>query len=219
MDKEFTLIDSIESNKKKHRVYLFFKRFFDFTVALCAFYFFLPLFIFLAICIKLDSKGKVFYSQIRIGKQGRIFKIYKFRTMVHNSDEVFKNFTPAQKEEFAKKFKLENDPRITHIGNFLRKTSLDELPQLWNVVKGDMSLVGNRPIVHAEVERYGKYFDAIFACRPGLTGYWQANGRSETTYEKRIAMDLYYTIHKCFSLDIDILFKTIIYVIRRKGAI
>ncbi|MGL4981451.1 MAG: sugar transferase [Treponemataceae bacterium] len=218
MEKDFTSIDGIEINKKNHRTYLFFKRAFDFSAAFCAFYFFLPVFILLAICIKLDSKGKVVFSQNRIGRNGKVFKIYKFRTMVYNADEVFNNFNPVQKAEFAKKFKLENDPRITRIGDFLRKTSLDELPQLWNVIKGDMSLVGHRPIVKAEIERYGKYFNAIFERRPGLTGYWQANGRSETTYEKRVAMDLYYAINKCFSLDIDILFKTVTYVIKRKGA-
>ena len=172
----------------------------------------------IAILIKLDSKGSVIFGHKRIGKNGEEIKVYKFRSMVENAQEVFNNFTLEQKEEFNKNFKLENDPRVTKIGRFLRKTSLDEIPQLLNILKGDMSVVGPRPIVEKEILKYGDFFEKIFSVKPGLTGYWQANGRSDTSYEERVKMDLYYIENRCLGLDIKIIIKTIISVVKKEGA-
>lgn len=204
---------------KSFLAYSFFKRSFDIISATIGLIVLLPLFLVLAILVKLDSKGPIFFSHKRIGKNKKTIGIYKFRSMVSNSDEVFKNFTKEQREEFEKNFKLDDDPRITKVGNFLRKTSLDELPQLLNIIKGDMSVVGPRPIVNAEVEKYGVYADKMFSVKPGLTGFWQANGRSDTTYEERVQMDMYYIDNRSFLLDIKIILKTIISVIKKEGAV
>lgn len=206
-------------SNKSFLVYNFFKRSFDIISASIGILFLLPLFIVLAILVKLDSKGPIFFSHKRIGKNGKIIGIYKFRSMVSNSEEIFKNFTEEQKKEFEKNFKLDDDPRITKIGGFLRKTSLDELPQLLNIIKGDMSVVGPRPIVRAEIEKYGVCADKLFSVKPGLTGFWQANGRSDTTYEERVQMDMYYIDNRSFLLDIRIILKTVISVIRKEGAV
>ena len=215
--KEIKLNSKIST--KSFLVYNFFKRSFDIISASIGILFLLPLFIVLAILVKLDSKGPIFFSHKRIGKNGKIIGIYKFRSMVSNSEEIFKNFTEEQKKEFEKNFKLDDDPRITKIGGFLRKTSLDELPQLLNIIKGDMSVVGPRPIVRAEVEKYGVCADKLFSVKPGLTGFWQANGRSDTTYEERVQMDMYYIDNRSFLLDIRIILKTVISVIRKEGAV
>lgn len=215
--KEIKLNSKISN--KSFLVYNFFKRSFDIISASIGILFLLPLFIVLAILVKLDSKGPIFFSHKRIGKNGKIIGIYKFRSMVSNSEEIFKNFTEEQKKEFEKNFKLDDDPRITKIGGFLRKTSLDELPQLLNIIKGDMSVVGPRPIVRAEIEKYGVCADKLFSVKPGLTGFWQANGRSDTTYEERVQMDMYYIDNRSFLLDIRIILKTVISVIRKEGAV
>lgn len=215
--KEIKLNSKISN--KSFLVYNFFKRSFDIISASIGILFLLPLFIVLAILVKLDSKGPIFFSHKRIGKNGKIIGIYKFRSMVSNSEEIFKNFTEEQKKEFEKNFKLDDDPRITKIGGFLRKTSLDELPQLLNIIKGDMSVVGPRPIVRAEVEKYGVCADKLFSVKPGLTGFWQTNGRSDTTYEERVQMDMYYIDNRSFLLDIRIILKTVISVIRKEGAV
>lgn len=215
--KEIKLNSKISN--KSFLVYNFFKRSFDIISASIGILFLLPLFIVLAILVKLDSKGPIFFSHKRIGKNGKIIGIYKFRSMVSNSEEIFENFTEEQKKEFEKNFKLDDDPRITKIGGFLRKTSLDELPQLLNIIKGDMSVVGPRPIVRAEVEKYGVCADKLFSVKPGLTGFWQANGRSDTTYEERVQMDMYYIDNRSFLLDIRIILKTVISVIRKEGAV
>lgn len=215
--KEIKLNSKISN--KSFLVYNFFKRSFDIISASIGILFLLPLFIVLAILVKLDSKGPIFFSHKRIGKNGKIIGIYKFRSMVSNSEDIFKNFTEEQKKEFEKNFKLDDDPRITKIGGFLRKTSLDELPQLLNIIKGDMSVVGPRPIVRAEVEKYGVCADKLFSVKPGLTGFWQANGRSDTTYEERVQMDMYYIDNRSFLLDIRIILKTVISVIRKEGAV
>lgn len=211
-------INAEASNNKCGKIYGFFKRLFDLVLSLIGLIVLLPIFIIIFIVIKLDSKGAVFYGHNRIGKDGQIIKVYKFRTMVINSQEVFDNFTEEQKAEYYKSFKLENDPRITRVGNFLRKTSLDELPQLVNIIKGDMSIVGPRPIVQREVDLYGEYADKLVSVTPGLTGYWQANGRSDTTYEERVQMDMYYIDNRSFSMDLKIILKTIISVVKKEGA-
>ncbi|MDJ0284922.1 sugar transferase, partial [Bacillus bombysepticus] len=160
----------------------------------------------------------IVFGHIRIGKNGQDIKVYKYRSMVQNAQEVYNNFTPEQKAEFNKNFKLENDPRITRVGSFLRKTSLDELPQLWNIIKGDMSVVGPRPIVKKEIIKYGDSFGKVFSVKPGLTGYWQANGRSDTTYDERVDMDLYYVDNRSLGLDFKILIQTFVSVIKKEGA-
>ena len=172
----------------------------------------------IAILIKAESKGPVFFAHKRIGKNGKEIKILKFRTMVDNAEDLIKEFTPEQLEQFKKNFKLENDPRITRIGKILRKTSLDELPQIINILKGELSIIGPRPVVKEELERYGKDKEKFLSVTPGLTGYWAANGRSCTTYEQRMEMELYYIDNISFKTDIKILFRTIILVLKREGA-
>ena len=175
--------------------------------------------VFLLIAIKTGSKGTVFFKHKRIGKSGKEMYIYKFRTMVENAEDLIKQFTPEQMEEFKTNFKLENDPRITKIGKFLRKTSLDELPQLLNIIKGDLSIIGPRPVVTEELQKYGVNMEKFLSVTPGLTGYWAANGRSTTTYEQRMEMELYYVDNISFKLDLKIFFKTILSVIKKEGAI
>ena len=201
------------------KIYSLFKRIFDVVSSTLLLIILSPLFLILIILVKLDSKGPVFFGHKRIGYKGEMISVYKFGSMVQNAEEVLKNFTEEQKEEFEKNFKLDDDPRVTKIGAFLRKTSLDELPQLINIIKGDMSVVGPRPIVQKEVVKYGKYADKLFSVKPGLTGFWQANGRSDTTYDERVQMDMYYIDNRSTLLDIKILFKTVIAVIRKEGAI
>ena len=178
-----------------------------------------PVFLLIAILIKTGSKGTVFFKHKRIGKSGKEMYIYKFRTMVENAEDLIKQFTPEQMEEFKTNFKLENDPRITKIGKFLRKTSLDELPQLLNIIKGDLSIIGPRPVVTEELQKYGENMEKFLSVTPGLTGYWAANGRSTTTYEQRMEMELYYVDNISFKLDLKIFFKTILSVIKKEGAI
>ncbi|MPM05923.1 Undecaprenyl phosphate N,N'-diacetylbacillosamine 1-phosphate transferase [bioreactor metagenome] len=195
------------------------KRLADIVLSLISIVLLSPIFIIVAIVIRFDSKGKIVFGQNRIGKDMKEFRIYKFRTMYENSEEIFKNFTEEQKNEYYINFKLDNDPRITKVGGFLRKTSLDELPQLINILKGDMSIVGPRPIVEKEIEKYGSYAEAVFSILPGLTGYWQANGRSDTTYDERVKMDMYYIKNRSLLMDIKIILKTFISVIKKEGAV
>ena len=199
--------------------YLIVKRTIDILGALIGLVLLSPIFLIVAIAIKLDSKGPIIFGHTRRGLHGKDIKVYKFRTMYENSQEIFNNFTKEQKEEFYKNFKLENDPRVTKIGDFLRRTSIDELPQLINILNGSMSIVGPRPIVQKEIDLYGDYANKLFSVVPGLTGYWQANGRSDTTYEERIKMDMYYIDNRSLWLDLKIIFKTFGSVIRGEGAI
>ena len=211
--KEVKKYDGEESS-----LYLFLKRTLDIILSSIALVIFSPIFLLLILIIRLDSKGPALFGHKRIGKNGKEISVYKFRSMVINAQEVLENFTPEQKAEFEKNFKLENDPRITRVGNFLRKTSLDELPQLVNILKGDMSIVGPRPIVKAEINKYGKFASKLFSVTPGLTGHWQANGRSDTTYEERVQMDMFYIDNRNLALDIKIIFQTVASVIKKEGA-
>jgi Undecaprenyl-phosphate galactose phosphotransferase WbaP len=175
----------------------------------------------ISILIKIDSPGPVFYRQTRIGRYGRKFHVYKFRTMAQNADEVFQRYldnSPEFKAEWLATYKLKQDPRITHLGSILRKLSLDELPQLWNIIIGDMSLVGPRPIIDAEVEKYGKCFNLYLQVRPGLTGLWQVSGRNNTTYQRRVELDEYYIRNRSLKLDLQILWKTVFVVLSQEGA-
>jgi Undecaprenyl-phosphate galactose phosphotransferase WbaP len=193
----------------------------DISVVLLAAPYIILAFIILAILIKLDSPGPVFFRQIRIGRFGRKFTVYKFRTMVQNADHELRNYLdkfPELKAEWLATHKLKQDPRLTRLGAFLRKSSLDELPQLWNIIVGDMSLVGPRPIVDAEVKKYGKCFKFYIQVRPGLTGLWQISGRNDTTYERRVELDEYYVRNRSLKLDLQILLKTVGVVLKQDGA-
>jgi lipopolysaccharide/colanic/teichoic acid biosynthesis glycosyltransferase len=171
--------------------------------------------------VMLSSPGPIFYSHRRIRKSGAFFSMWKFRTMCVNSAEVLEEYLaqhPEARSEWNKTHKLRNDPRITPIGSFLRRYSLDELPQLWNVLVGQMSLVGPRPIVAAEVEKYGDSFNCYCRVKPGLTGLWQVSGRSGLSYDERVALDCAYV--ECWSLqkDVRILLKTFASVVNQDGA-
>lgn len=199
-------------------VYDFVKRFADIICSAIAIILLSPFFIIISIAIKATSKGPAIFVHKRVGKNGKEIGIYKFRSMVMNAEELIKEFTPEQKAEFQKNFKLENDPRITKIGKFLRKTSLDELPQLFNVLKGDLSLVGPRPIIQKETEIYGEYKKMLLSVKPGLTGFWAANGRSDTSYKRRRAMEIYYVKNRSLLFDIKIILKTAVSVFKGEGA-
>lgn len=161
------------------------------------------------------------YGQIRIGKNGKPFKMWNFRSMYKNSDRMIDQLTPEQKKQYYTEFKIDNDPRITKIGNFLRKTSLDELPQLFNVLFNDMSLIEPRPLIESEIQmNYADTYQELLSVKPGVTGYWQAYARNNATYQsgERQEMELYYVHHASAWLDIKILFKTVITVLKREGA-
>ena len=207
--------------EKEKPVYFFVKRVIDIVLSLCGLIVLSPVFLLIAILIKKDDGGDVFYKHKRIGHMNQDIYLYKFSSMTSKYktfDEFYQTLSIEQKEEWDENFKLENDPRITKIGNFLRKTSLDELPQIINILKGDMSIIGPRPVVDDEIEKYGKDKAKFLSVKPGLTGYWAANGRSATTYEDRINMELYYVDHCSLLLDIQIFFKTILSVLKKEGA-
>lgn len=194
------------------------KRAFDIISSLAAIIITLPIFIIIGIIIKLDSKGPIFFSHKRIGKDGVFINVYKFRTMVTNAEEMLNKLTPEQKREFQENFKLKDDPRITKVGKFLRESSLDELPQLFNILLGNMSVVGPRPIVEKEMEKYTVYINKFLSVKPGLTGNWQANGRSDTTYEERVLLDMEYIDNRSFLFDLKIIFKTFGAIVNKVGA-
>ena len=207
------------ANSVRKKVYLAIKRLIYIIGSLIGIILLSPIYIIIAILIKFDSPGKIVFGHTRKGKGGKDIKVYKFRTMYSNANEIFESFTSEQKEEYYKNFKLDNDPRVTKLGGFLRKTSLDELPQLFNILKGDMTIIGPRPIVEKEISKYGNKAEKLFSVVPGLAGYWQANGRSDTTYEERVEMDMYYIDNMSFYLDVKILFQTAISVLKGEGAI
>lgn len=169
-----------------------------------------------------NDRGPIFYSHTRIGKDGKLFKMYKFRTMVVDADEklaeLLKQDENARKE-WEENRKLKNDPRITKIGKFLRKTSIDEFPQFLNVLRGEMSLVGPRAVVEDEIEKFGIYKKDILSVKPGITGYWAANGRSDTTYQERVFMECKYANNFSIIMDIKILLKTVVSVLKKEGAV
>lgn len=180
-----------------------------------------PVLLFIALWIYYDSPGPVIFRHMRVGKDGKLFPCYKFRSMCLKSDEKLKELLhndPEARAEWEKDFKLKNDPRITRSGAFLRKTSLDELPQLLNVLRGEMSLVGPRPVVEAELPRYGDYLGDYLMVKPGITGMWQVNGRSDTTYGERVQMDSWYVRNWSVWLDLMLLSRTIKAVFKCKGA-
>lgn len=199
----------------------FVKRVFDLVCTICGSILISPILIALTIIVAINNKGHVIFAHQRVGKNGVLFPCYKFQTMIPNAQEALEKYlkdNPAARKEWEENFKLEHDPRVTKLGAFLRKTSLDELPQLWNVIRGDMSLVGPRPIVTKEIERYGDNFREYSMVLPGITGMWQASGRSDTTYEERVAMDTWYVHNWSLWVDLMYLFKTVKAVFAGKGA-
>ena len=218
---EEVLVDEWYDTEKEKPIFFFIKRCIDIILSLLGLIILSQVFLLIAILIKKEDHGNVFYKHKRIGHMNKDIYIYKFRSMTNKYktfDEFYQTLSDEQKQEWDENFKLENDPRITKIGNFLRKTSLDELPQIINILKGDMSVIGPRPVVNDEIEKYGNQKAKFLSVKPGLTGYWAANGRSATTYEDRIKLELYYIDHCSLLLDIKIFFKTILSVLKKEGA-
>ena len=210
-----------ESPSVKRRCYVFVKRAFDIVASAAALIILSPIMLIAAILVYVDDPGKVFYGHVRIGKNGKPFKMWKFRSMYMNADKMIDLLTPEQAKQYYTEFKIDNDPRITKIGNFLRKTSLDELPQLFNVLCNDMSLVGPRPLIESEIQTYYEdTHDVLLAVKPGVTGYWQAYARNNATYQsgERQKMEMYYVRNASLWLDIKILFKTVEGVLKKSGA-
>jgi len=196
------------------------KRLLDVVGALALALLLSPLLLFVGLILARD-RGPIIYSHPRTGRHGKTFGCLKFRTMVPNADEVLRDLLhqdPQLQSEWRRDHKLRNDPRITAIGRFLRRTSLDELPQLWNVLKGDMSLVGPRPVVRDEWQRYGRRLDTYLAAKPGVTGLWQVMGRSDSCYRRRVALDSYYVRKRSLLLDVSILLRTVKVVLWGRGA-
>jgi len=199
----------------------FFKRLFDILVAGPALLFVAPLIFVIAIAIRLQDGGKAIYAQRRYGLNGETFNCFKLRSMIPDAQQKLEHLLetdPAVRREWDESQKLTHDPRITALGNFIRKTSIDELPQLYNVLRGDMSLVGPRPIVESEIARYGDNFRQYCAVRPGLTGLWQVTGRSDTSYPQRVATDVEYVRSRSFWGDVKIVLLTVPAVFKSQGA-
>jgi Undecaprenyl-phosphate galactose phosphotransferase WbaP len=197
------------------------KRCLDLSATICGGILILPLIAVLSLLTKLSSPGPIFYSQERIGRDGRRFRAWKFRTMIFNADAVLENYlrsNPEYRAEWEKDHKLRKDPRVTAVGKFLRATSLDELPQIWNVLRGEMSLVGPRPIVDAEIAKYADRFALYTKVTPGITGLWQVSGRNNTTYAQRVQYDAYYVRNWSPWMDLYILARTVKVVLFREGA-
>jgi Undecaprenyl-phosphate galactose phosphotransferase WbaP len=196
-------------------------RLLDIIVASAALVFFAPLMVLVALVVWLQDGGPVFFAQRRVGFQGRTFRCFKFRTMVVDADrrlEELLRSDPEARREWEADHKLRKDPRITRLGEFLRKSSLDELPQIFNVLRGDMSVVGPRPITDAEICRYGRWFRYYRAVRPGMTGMWQVSGRNEVDYRRRVALDVLYVKRRSLVCNLGILLRTIPAVLLRSGS-
>ena len=200
----------------KLRVFLFLKRAFDLFCATIAFIILLPIFLIVIITIKLDSKGPAIYHQERVGKNGKLFKIYKFRSMCQNADELKEQLLKLNERD-GPVFKITNDPRVTRVGKFLRRSSMDELPQLINIIRGDMSIVGPRPALPNEVNTYTEEQKQRLSVTPGLTCYWQIFHNANTTFDEWVEMDVKYIKNRSVSTDLKLIFKTIIFVFRRKN--
>jgi lipopolysaccharide/colanic/teichoic acid biosynthesis glycosyltransferase len=196
------------------------KRLFDIAFALLALIVFAPFYLAIAAIIALTSPGPVLFVQTRVGKDFRHFGCIKFRTMVNHADRLMLEMlhqSPELQAEFSEHYKLKHDPRITPIGHFLRVTSLDEFPQFWNVLMGDMSVVGPRPLVPEELPRYGKHIEKVLTIRPGITGLWQVSGRNDIPYPQRVRMDAYYAGMRSFWLDLKIIIRTIGVILFPRG--
>ena len=205
------------------KIYTITKRIIDIIGAIVGILFLIPIAIGVYIAkIILKDKGPIIYTHNRIGKDGKIFKMYKFRSMVVGADEILEKYLEENeeaKEEYRINKKLKEDPRITPIGKFIRKTSIDEFPQFLNVLKGEMSLVGPRPYLERELEDIGDYYPYIVAVKPGITGLWQVSGRNDVTFEERLELDKEYHEKRNMKIDLKILFKTVLKVFDKEGAI
>jgi undecaprenyl-phosphate galactose phosphotransferase len=212
---------SVENNLK-NRLNRFLKRTIDIVLSALLLVLLSPFLIAIALIIKLTSKGPVFFSHERVGERGKLFKVLKFRSMYPDAQERLAKLLqndPKAKEEWERTRKLKNDPRVTPIGRFLRKTSLDELPQLINVLKGEMSLVGPRPVTKEEIEKYyGEFAQFYYMVKPGITGLWQVSGRNNLDYAARVKLDTWYVSNWSLWLDLMILVKTIKAVLKKEGA-
>ena len=208
-DEDAIAIDYSDVLGKESIFYSVTKRLIDIVGSLCGIILLSPLFLIVAILIKLeDPKGKVFFAQERNGRYPKTFKMYKFRSMVHNAEDLLKDLMDRN-EQTGPVFKINDDPRITKVGKFIRKTSIDELPQLFNVLKGDMSLVGPRPAIPREVEQYNSYQMQRLAVKPGLTCIWQVSGRNNIGFDEWVEMDIEYIKTRNLWLDIKLIFKTV----------
>lgn len=199
-------VENVEEYEKS-AAYYFVKRCIDLILSFIGIIVLSPIMLIVAAAIKLDSKGSAMFSQIRVGKNGKLFKMYKFRSMVDDAEELLDNLR-SKNEMTGPMFKIKEDPRITRVGKFIRKTSLDELPQLFNVIKGDMSLVGPRPNLPQEVVKFTSYQKTKLVVKPGLTCYWQVMGRSNIDFEQWMKLDIKYIEDRNTLLDLKLIFKT-----------
>ena len=204
-------------NKQNLRVYEIFKRIIDIIGAGLGLILLSPIIAIVACAVKVTSKGPIFFSQKRVGKNGELFEMYKFRSMVVNAEELKENLED-QNEMSGPMFKIKDDPRVTKVGKFIRKTSIDELPQLWNILKGDMSLVGPRPSLPKEVEQFDNWMFKRLSVRPGLTCYWQVSGRNNIDFEDWMKLDVKYVEERNIWIDIKLIFKTIFVLFGDKNA-
>jgi exopolysaccharide production protein ExoY len=218
--KEYAYTSS-KKDKFLYVIYIYIKRLLDIIGSLTLLVVCAPFFVFISLLyLTGENKGPVFFKQTRIGENGKEFQIYKFRSMIVNAEEKLRANKELYRKYVLNSYKLEpeEDPRITIIGRFLRRTSLDELPQLINVLKGEMSLVGPRPVVRDELKEYSNKLNEFLSVKPGVTGYWQVSGRSNVVYPERVDVELFYVYNASLLLDIKILLKTVLIVITKKGA-
>ena len=226
IDNDMIKID--QKNKKikyiNKYLYIFIKRLFDIIAGIVGVIILIPLTIIIYIIRKIlkENDGPIFYEQLRIGKDGKYFRLFKYRTMVVGAEKVLEEYLQKNskaKKEYEESHKLKDDPRVTKIGKILRQTSLDEMPQLLNVLRGDMSIIGPRPYLPNEKDDMGTYYDKIIKCKPGITGLWQVSGRSKTSFKQRLKIESTYIDSMSLKTDIKILIKTIGTVLKKDGAV
>lgn len=209
------------NNNLTHKLNRPIKGTFDYILTFCGCIAISPILLYVAWKIHCDSPGPIIYDGERLGRNGKLFKCYKFRSMYTNGDEILAQYLadhPEEKQQWEEYHKLDNDPRVTPIGKFIRRTSIDELPQLLNVLLGDMSLVGPRPYLPREAEEMGEAKETILLAKPGITGYWQVNGRSDVTFAGRLKMDCWYVYNWSVWMDLGLLFRTVFVVLNKQGA-
>jgi lipopolysaccharide/colanic/teichoic acid biosynthesis glycosyltransferase len=211
-------VSQIEVDTKGSFIYLLVKRMFDIVCSLLAIVILSPLFLIVVVAIRLTSEGPAIYKQNRVGRNGKLFSMHKFRSMVNGADNLSAHLTPELLEHYKVNRKISNDPRITKTGNILRRTSLDELPQILDIFKGDMSVVGPRPLLPDEIDMYGRVYDAYISLKPGLTGLWQVKCRHLTSMNDRARFDYEYLQNKSMVYDLSLIFKTVGVVFSKKGA-